>query len=139
MKKLILIPILTSVLLSSCYKEELKSLKSNDLIISEISQSKVKQTSQGITLVTTFDETNGEVSIIQQNGPQNRIFLTYRAYRENNGVYQMVSNYNNARYLNKFVILAYSTIPIGSKYKIELDIRLTNGGLYNVRFDGKRR
>lgn len=140
MKKLIVLPLLFSIILGSCKKENIEPKKENLQLTTEtLNVSKMKIMSNGITLVTTLDNKTGEVSITPEKGQETTIYVSYKSYKEENCVFQPISSMNLAKYRNKFVIMAFSSIPADTRYKVELNIKTSNGGDNKVTVIGKKK
>jgi hypothetical protein len=140
MKKLIILPLILGIILVSCKKENTEPNKQSAPLTTEtLNFSKVKIISNGLTLVTTLDNKTGEVSIQPEKGEKTLIYVSYKAYKETNSVFQPLSSMNPTKYLNKFVIMAFSSIAPDTRYKVELNISTSNGGNNKVTVIGKKK
>lgn len=140
MKKLIILSLFLGIILSSCKKETTEPNKQNLSLTTEtLNVSKMKLMSNGITLLTTLDNKTGEVSITPEKGEKVTIYVSYKSYKETNCVFQPLSSMNPTKYLNKFVVMSFSTIPMDTRYKVEMNIKTSNGGGCNVTVIGKKK
>lgn len=140
MKKLIILSLLFGFIFSSCKKENLELNRQNLQLTTETSNiSKMKIFSNGITLVTSLDNKTGEVSITTDKGPETTVYVSYTSFKEENCIFKQISSMNMAKYRNKFVIVAFSTIPVDARYKVELNIKTSNGLNEKITVIGKKK
>lgn len=140
MKKLIILPLLFGIILGSCKKENVEPNEQNLKLTTEtLNVSKMKIMSNGLSLITTLDNKTGEVSVVPDKGQKTTIYVSYKSYKESNCVFQPLSSMNLTKYLNKFVIMSFSTIPVDTRYKVEMNIRTTNGGNSDITVIGKKK
>lgn len=140
MKKLIILSLILGIIFSSCKKENIEPNKQNlSLTTENLNVSKFKLLSNGVVLLATFNDKTGEVSIAPEKNEKVTIYVNYRLYKETNGIFQPLSNMNLTKYLNKFVIISFSTIPTDSNYKVEMNIQTSSGGNCVVTIEGKKK
>lgn len=140
MKKLIIISLFFGLIFSSCKKENLELNRQNLQLTTETSNlSKMKIFSNGVTLITTLDNKTGEVSVTTDKGPETTVYVSYKTFKEENCVFQQISSMNLAKYRNKFVIIAFSTISVDTRYKVELNIKTLSGSDNKVTVIGKKK
>lgn len=137
MKKLILLSLSLSILISSCKKETTTEfvLKNNILLNDHLVTSKIKQTNSGITLTAQFDPKTGVVTITPEKKNQTFVFVAYQSYKKVNNVYVLNSSINYGKHVSSFAVSMYSTIPVGTKHKLNLEARTPNGGYFNFIFE----
>lgn len=140
MKKLIILSLFFGLIFSSCKKENSEPSKQNLSLTTEtLNVSKMRLFSNGVTLLMTLNDKTGEVSIVPEKGEKTTIYVSYTSYKETNCVFQPLSSMNPTKYLNKFVIMSFSTVPLDTRYKIEMNIKTSNGGDCNVTVIGKKK
>ena len=140
MKKLIILSLFLGIMFSSCKKEVIEPNRQNlSLTTENLNVSKFKLLSNGVVLLITFNDKTGEVSIIPEKNEKVTIYVNYRLYQEKNGILKPVSSMNPTKYLNKFVLISFSTIPIDSTYKVEMNVQTSSGGNCLVTIEGKKK
>ena len=141
MKKLILPLMFFATFFSSCEKNDLEvnQRKTNILLNDHLVTSNVKQTNQGLTLIASFNSKTGEVLISTSKKTNVTIFVSYKSYKKTNKDYELNSSLNYGRYINSFVVSNYNSIPVGTKQKLDLEVRTSNGGYFNFIFEENRK
>lgn len=141
MKKLILPLMFFATFFSSCEKNDLEvnQRKTNILLNDHLVTSNVKQTNQGLTLIASFNSKTGEVLISPSKKTNVSIFVSYKSYKKTNKEYELNSSLNYGRYINSFVVSNYNSIPVGTKQKLDLEVRTSNGGYFNFIFEENRK
>lgn len=126
---------------SSCEKNDLEvnQRKTNILLNDHLVTSNVKQTNQGLTLIASFNSKTGEVLISTSKKTNVSIFVSYKSYKKTNKDYELNSSLNYGRYINSFVVSNYNSIPVGTKQKLDLEVRTSNGGYFNFIFEENRK
>lgn len=109
--------------------------KNNILLNDHLVTSKIKQTNSGITLTARFDPKTGVVTITPEKKNQTFVFVAYQSYKKVNNDYVLNSSINYGRHVSSFVVSMYSTIPVGTKHKLNLEARTPNGGYFNFIFE----
>ena len=141
MKKLILLSLSLGILFSSCKKENVNepTQKNNIFLNDHLVTSKIKLTNAGITLTADFDPKNGVVTIIPAKKNQTFVFVAYQSYKKVNDSYVLNSSLNYGKHVNSFVVSNYSSIPVGTKHKLNLEARTPNGGYFNFIFEENKK
>lgn len=139
MKKLLILPLLSFLFLVSCEKENVEPVKQNILLLSDpLNVSKMKFCKGGVTLITSLDNKTGQVSLMTESSPQTTIYVSYKTFKEENCVFKPVSSMNTTKYINSFVLMSFSTIPTDTRYKVEMDVRVS-GQIFNSTIIGKKK
>ena len=141
MKKLILPLMFFVTFFSSCEKSDLEisQRKTNILLNDHLVTSVIKQKNQGLELITSFNRKTGEVSISPSKKTNVSIFVSYKSYKKVNEDYVLNSSLNYGKYISKFVVSNYNSIPTGVKQKLDLEVRTSNGGYFNFIFEENRK
>ena len=141
MKKLILLSLSLGILFSSCKKENMNepTQKNNILLNDHLVTSTIKQTNSGMTLTAQFDPKTGVVTITPEKKNQTLVFVAYQSYKKVNDAYVLNSSINYGRHVSSFVVSMYSTIPVGTKHKLNLEARTPNGGYFNFIFEENKK
>ena len=135
MRKLIIL-LFASIFSFSCTKESesVQFRKSNILLNDQEYSSKIKQKVNDLTLIGEFNSKTGEFTLTSNEKILPLLFVRYQSYKGK--TLTLNSSTNFGKYISPFVVSNYSSVPFGSKYKVNVQVRTTTGSNFEFLYKG---